>query len=69
MYFVPYFLKVPEPSWWNTLNESVQNNLISLVVGQEQPNEELKQTVIVEAGIAEPEAEEFLEWYFATQVV
>jgi len=60
--------QVPEPSWWNTLNESVQNNLISLVVGQERPNEELKQTVIVEAGIAEPEAEEFLKWYFATQV-
>lgn len=60
--------QVPEPSWWNTLNESVQNNLISLVVGQEQPNEELKQTVIEEAGMAEPEAEEFLEWYFATQV-
>lgn len=60
--------QVPEPSWWNTLNESVQNHLKSLVVGKDQSNEELKQTVIVEAGIAEPEAEEFLNWYFATQV-
>jgi len=35
--------------------------------GKEEANEELIQTVVVEGGIKETDAEEFLEWYFATE--
>lgn len=59
--------EVSEPSWWRTLTKSVQNHLKSLVAGREEANEELIQTVVVEGGIKETDAEEFLAWYFATE--
>jgi len=58
----------PEPSWWKTLNTNVQNHLKSLVADASQPSPELRETVVIEAGIGEPEAQEFLNWYFDTQV-